>query len=207
MTPGHEEPSAKRRRLADGHNAAQQHLISYLDIENVTSAYAPASLSSSLYSAPPNPSIGHAPNSEHQHIAREMSLPNTIQTQPMFNRSFGNTQLWERAPYIHEQSVWGQLPYLMPAHVPLHGHVWHSPAAIPPMPHHFYSQGAFPSPVQNCHHSLVETTTSYATASISHPGSPLSGQTVESVPTDGNVGLSPETASSSLDEIVCFGRV
>lgn len=208
MNSAYGEPSAKRRRLADGHNAAQQHSSSYLDTRDVKPSYPSAQMPSSVYSALPNPFTGHVTGSQYQQNVQAVPFQHPVQTQPVFYGSFGNAQPGMRAPNMQDQSGWGQMSYFIPPQVPLQSHVWHRPAAILPMPHHFYSQGVFPAPVQNCHSSPVETTTlSYATASVAHSGCPSSGQLVENVPTDGIAGLSPETASWSVDELVCFGVV
>lgn len=211
MSSAHDEPSAKRRRLVDGQNAAQQHFSVYSASENILPSYTPDQTSSSSYLPHPNAFTGNVIVSQYQRTADAVRLPNPVQAQPVFYRSYGVSQPWEGASTTQNQSAWGRMPRFDPMQVPLmppYGHVWPSYASILPMPHHFDSPGVPSVSFQNHPPLPVETTPiPYPPASVLHQECPSFGHMVEYGPANDTAGLSPETAGSSVGEIVCFGMV
>lgn len=144
MSPVHEEPSAKRRRLAGRENAAQQHSSSHSDSNDSVLECPQRQAPFSSHASPSTPSPNTISSSQFQQGTREPSQMHLVGTEPTPHGPFSIIQPWERASNTWYHSAWGQMPYFASTHVPNHGHVWHNPAAILPIPPHFHSQGVSP---------------------------------------------------------------
>lgn len=202
MSSDHGEPFAKRRRLADEQNAAQQHFGCYSETSGFMLQYSGRDASSPSHPAPSIQSQGTVVSSQFQPGTQAASQMHLCGTEPTFHGSFGMAQPWETA------SSTLQVPYFNPPHVPNHGHVWHNPTTILPMPHHLHPQGIFPLLLQNYHPFPTETAANpYATFSVDHQESPSSGLSPSNALSNGTSEVSPEIADSSGEEIVCFGMV
>jgi hypothetical protein len=208
MSPVHEEPSAKRRRLAGRENAAQQHSSSHSDSNDSVLECPQRQAPFSSHASPSTPSPNTISSSQFQQGTREPSQMHLVGTEPTPHGPFSIIQPWERASNTWYHSAWGQMPYFASTHVPNHGHVWHNPAAILPIPPHFHSQGVSPLLTQNYCSLPTETTTIlHTTPTVVHQESPSSGRVSGIELSTGIAEVGPETADSSGEEIVCFGMV
>lgn len=208
MSSDHGEPFAKRRRLADGQNAAQKHFASYSESSGFMLQCAGRDASSPSHPAPSIQSQGMVVSSHFQPDTQAASQMHLCGTEPTLHGSFGMAQPWDSGSSTIDQSAWGQLPYFNPTHVQNPGHVWHYPTTILPMPHHFHPQGIYPLLLQNYHPFPTETPAiPYATFSVDHQESSSSGPSPSNVLSTSMTGTSPETADSSGGEVVCFGMV
>lgn len=208
MNSDHGEPFAKRRRLADGQNDPQQHFGCYSETSGFMIQYSGRDASSPSHPAPSIQSQGMVVSSQFQPGAQAASQMHLCGTEPTFHGSFGMAQPWETASSTLDQVAWGQVPYFNPTHEPNHGHVWHNPTTILPMPHHLRPQGFYPLLLHNYHSLPTETAAiPYTAFSVDHQESPSSGPSPSNVLSNGTSEVSPESADSNGEEIVCFGMV
>ncbi|KAK2611706.1 hypothetical protein N8I77_005031 [Diaporthe amygdali] len=209
MTGAYGEPSPKRRRLAAGQNAAQQHSSSCSDTNGFVQQCLPGHRPSSFFPSPSTPFAGQTTRFQFQQTTDSASWPHTFATEPASYGSFAAPQLWGRAPNTQDQADGVWMPYFAPIHVPYPDHVWHNPTTILPMLNPFNSQGFPPMPIQNNAAIPMEiATTPYANAPVTYHESPSPECKYEIVPSDGVAKSCLETKDTNpVEDIVCFGTI
>ncbi|KAG8158232.1 hypothetical protein KVR01_011993 [Diaporthe batatas] len=206
MNSAHDEPEAKRRRLANGPpDTDQQQDGSCSGINGFASWYTPSQPSFPLHPPPLTQMTGLPFQQTTQ--AASWTLP--VETDSASHGSLHIAQTWGVEQNMQAQSSWGRMPYFPPTHFPYHARIWHHPAAILPMPRYYHSQGFNPMPNQDyppTSSGMARMT--YPTAPVITHDAPSPEHVSDNVLSNDEAELDPDTTDTrTMKEIVCFGII